>query len=162
MFLRYFAHVYQIPQSYELQLLKYRLRQRDVFVILGHFLPFYCINNPKNWTFEKNEKKNTRRYHHFTLGHHKLWSYYVWFLRYGAWQTKFFLMFWSFFALLPQENQNFEMMKEVSGDIIISHMCTKNYDQIMFNTWDMVHDKQTDRWTDWLMEKVTQKGGCPT
>ena len=127
------------------------------------FCPFTALTTPKIELLKKmKKKKNTRRYHHFTLGHHKLWSYYVWFLRYGAWQTKFFLMFWSFFALLPQENQNFEMMKEVSGDIIISHMCTKNYDQIMFNTWDMVHDKQTDRWTDWLMEKVTQKGGCPT
>ena len=126
------------------------------------FCPFTALTTPKIELLKKMKKKNTRRYHHFTLGHHKLWSYYVWFLRYGAWQTEFFLMFWSSFALLPQENQNFEMMKEVSGDIIISHMCTKNYDQIMFNTWDMVHDKQTDRWTDWLMEKVTQRGGCPT
>ena len=36
-----------------------------------------------------------------------------------------------FFALLPPidpENQNFEKMKKIPGDIIILHVCTKNYD----------------------------------
>ena len=39
-----------------------------------------------------------------------------------------------FFALLPPnniKNQNFEKMKQDPGDIIILHMCTKNYDQTM-------------------------------
>ena len=27
------------------------------------------------------------------------------------------------------------------------HMCTKNYDQIMYGPWNMVHDGQTDGWT---------------
>ena len=39
----------------------------DFFVILGHFLPFYPTNNPKNQNFEKmKKKKNTWRYHYFT------------------------------------------------------------------------------------------------
>ena len=36
-----------------------------------------------------------------------------------------------FFALLPPnspKNQNFKKLKKVPGDIIILHMCTKNYD----------------------------------
>ena len=37
---------------------------RQVFVILGHFLPFYPTNNPKNKSFEKIKK--TWRYYHFT------------------------------------------------------------------------------------------------
>ena len=44
------------------------------------------------------------------------------------------------------------------GDIIILHMCTKNYDQMMYSSWDMVRNRQKDGWT----EKVTYRGGCPT
>ena len=33
------------------------------------------------------------------------------------------------------------------GNIIILHMCTKNYDDMMHGSWDMVHDGQTGRWT---------------
>ena len=39
-------------------------------------------------------------------------------------------------------------MKKATGDIIILHMCTKNYDQMMHGSWDMVHDRQTDRRTE--------------
>ena len=42
-----------------------------------------------------------------------------------------------FFALLPPnslKNQNFEKMKKMPGDIIILHMCTKNYDQMMYGS----------------------------
>ena len=35
-------HVYQKPQSYEVQFLRYGVRQ-NFFVILGHFLPFYPL-----------------------------------------------------------------------------------------------------------------------
>ena len=53
-----------------------------------------------------------------------------------------------FFALLPQplhpptltapKNQNFEKMKKTPGDIINLHKCTKNYDQMMYGSSDMV------------------------
>ena len=50
-------------------------------------------------------------------------------------------------------------MKKTPGDIIILHMCTKNYDKIMYSSWDMACDRWTaDRW----IEKVTFRGGCPT
>ena len=48
-------HVYQKPQSYEVQFLRYGVRQ-DFFVILGHFLPFYPFNNPENQDFEEMRK----------------------------------------------------------------------------------------------------------
>ena len=38
-----------------------------------------------------------------------------------------------FFALLLP-NQNFEKIKTTPGDIIILHMCTKNYDQMMYGS----------------------------
>ena len=34
------------------------------------------------------------------------------------------------------------------GHIIILHMCTKNYDQMMYSACDMVGNRQTDGWTD--------------
>ena len=49
-------HVYQKPQSYEVWLLRYGVRQTEFFVILGHFLPFYPPNNPENQNFEKMKK----------------------------------------------------------------------------------------------------------
>ena len=36
-------------------------RNRQVFVILGHFLPFYPTNNPKNQNFEKKNEKNKNK-----------------------------------------------------------------------------------------------------
>ena len=44
-----FTHVYQKPQSYEVQFLRYRVKH-VFFVILGHFLPFYP---PRHLTTQK-------------------------------------------------------------------------------------------------------------
>ena len=32
-------------------------------------------------------------------------------------------------------------MKKIPGDIIILHKCTKNYDHMLYCSWDMVHDR---------------------
>ena len=32
------------------------------------------------------------------------------------------------------KNQNFEKMKNMPGDIIILHMCTKNFNQMMYGS----------------------------
>ena len=45
-----------------------------------------------------------------------------------------------FFALLPPNKlgkQNFEKMKKASGHIIISHLCTKKPDHMMYAYSDM-------------------------
>ena len=74
-------------------------------------------------------------------------------MMYGSWDMErdgqTFLPFWAIFALLPLQrpgNQNFEKMKKMPGDIIILHKCTKNYDQIIYGSWDMVRDGLTDGW----------------
>ena len=74
-----------------------------------------------------------------------------------------------FFALLlpnSPKNQNFMKMKKTTGDIIILHMCTKNYDQMMYGSWDMVRDgrtyRQMDGWTNGRTEKATYRVGCLT
>ena len=51
------------------------------------------------------------------------------------------------------KNQNLKKkMKEMPGDIIIFHMCTKNYDQMMYISSDMVCKGQTDGWKKWHIE----------
>ena len=42
--------------------------------------------------------------------------------------------FWEWSAI--SENQNFEKMKKVSGDVIFLHMCIKNHDH-MYASWDI-------------------------
>ena len=44
------------------------------------------------------------------------------------------------------------------ADIIILRMCTKYYDQMMYGSQDMVHNRRIDRQTD---GKVTYRGGHP-
>ena len=84
--------------------------------IFSHFGPFYALlppNNLENQNFEK-MKKNNWRYHHFTKVYHKWQSYDVWFLRYEAWQTDFFVILGHFLPFYPTnnpKNQNFEKMK---------------------------------------------------
>ena len=62
-------------------------------------------------------------------------------------RCNYFLIWAIFCTLLPPppslnslKNHNFEYMKKKSGDIIILYMCTKNYDQMMYCSWDMVPD----------------------
>ena len=58
-----------------------------------NFLFFALLppNNPKNQNFEK-LKKNAWRYYHFTHLYHNWQSNDVWFLRYWAQQTDFFVI----------------------------------------------------------------------
>ena len=61
----------------------------------------------------KNEKNSWR--HHFSHAYHK-WQSYIWFLRYGAWRTEFFVISDHFLNLYPTknlENQNFEKLKKI-------------------------------------------------
>ena len=66
--------------------------------------------------------------------YHKLQSFDVWFLRYGAQETEFFVILDRFLPFYPvnnpPKNQNFEEMKIIPGDIIL-HKCTKNHDHML-------------------------------
>ena len=103
-------------QPYDVWFPRYGARGTEFFVILDPFLPFYPPNNLKNQNFEKmKKKKNTRRYDHFTHVYPKLQSYDVWFLRYRAQRTKFFIILECFLTLYPPPNNSeikiFEKMK---------------------------------------------------
>ena len=83
-------------------------------------------------------------------------------MMYDSWNMernrKYFCHFGSFFAFSPSsplkkfkkakkkkktiKNQNFEKMQKTTWDIIILHMCTKNYDHMMYGSWDMEWNRQ--------------------
>ena len=52
-----------------------------------------------------------------------------------------YFSFWAIFCTFTQKIKIFEKMKKRPGNIIILQMCTKNYDQMMYSSWDMVHDR---------------------
>ena len=86
--------------------------------------------------------------------------YDVWFLIYGMQWTECFAILDHFLPFqLPKnpKNQNLEKNKKAPGDMIL-HKCTKNYDQMMYRSCDMVRN----RWADRRTEKVTYRGGYPT
>ena len=76
--------------------------------------------------------------------YHKWW-WYVWFLRYQARHTEFFVLLGHFLPFYPTnnlENQTSEKMKQNTGDIIISHMSTINKNHMIYDFWDMECNRQ--------------------
>ena len=54
------------------------------------------------------------------------------------------------------------MKKKIKyGDIIILHMCNKNYDQMMYGSWDMVCNRQTGGRTDGQKKWHIELGAPP-
>ena len=52
----------------------------------------------------------------------------------------FWAIFCPFTPLTTQKIKILKKWKKTPGDIIILHVCTKNYDQMMYGSWDMVCD----------------------
>ena len=121
-----------------------RCNKCDYLSLRAIFRPFTLPGTQKLW---KNEKKNTWRYHftHAYQVYHKS-CLYVWFLRYGAPWTEFFVIFGHFLPFCPTNNprnQNFEKMKRKPGDTIILHKCTKNHDHLLYTVpeiWHVTHE----------------------
>ena len=122
-------------------LLRYRAWQTELFVTLGHFLPFYPL---KTWIIKiVKKRKNTWRYYHFTHVYHK-WRSYVRFLRYGA-DRQTFLSFWAnYFPFTPLTTRYSKFWKneKTSGDDIILHICTININHLLYGSWDKKHNRQ--------------------
>ena len=58
--------------------------------------------------------------------------------------TDIYFSFWAnfcSFTLTAQKIKILKKWKKTPRDIIILHTCTKNYDQVMYGSWDMVHDR---------------------
>ena len=75
--------------------------------------------------------------------YHKSQSHDVWFLRYRVWETECFVIldyFLHFQPLNNPENQNFEKIKNMTGNIIILQKDTINDNDMMYGSWDMTQD----------------------
>ena len=125
-------------------------------------MPFYSTNNLQNPNFEimknKNNSNNKKTTTTTTRTKSKRleillfyicvpqWlSSHIWFLRYRAQWTEFFIILNHFLLFYPtnnKENQNFERMKKAHEDIIILQMCTINGNNMMYGSWDMDHGRQ--------------------
>ena len=119
----------------------------DSFVILGHFFPFYHPNNRKNQNFEKKRKKREKKH---TL--HKCTKIIIicntvpkiWRLT----DVIFIFHFGLFFALLPLPPNSPKNKNEKELRDIILCICIKNYDPMIYGSWDRVCDGRMDRQTD--------------
>ena len=64
----------------------------------------------------------------------------AWFLRYGLWQTKVFVILGHslpFYSTNNLKNQYFEKVKKTLRDTIILHLCTTNDNHVMYGSWHM-------------------------
>ena len=81
-----------------------------------------------------------------------------------------YFLFWAIFYPFTNDpkNQNFKKMKKIPGDIIILYMSTKNNDYMMYGSWNMVHNRWTDRksdiwrWMPYLKRSNFFRGFTPT
>ena len=73
-------------------------------------------------------------------------SYDVWFMRYGVWRTKLFVILDHFLHFYPPDNpknqnlKNIYIKKKKTGDIITLHMCTINDNHMTYGSWNMECD----------------------
>ena len=63
----------------------------------------------------------------------------------------FWAIFCPFMPLTAQKIKILKKWKKTPGDIIILHMCTKNYDQMMYGSWDMVRDRCNCYFSFWAI-----------
>ena len=59
----------------------------------------------------------------------------------GGWDTQNFILAFIDELWKTQKNQIFEKMKQIAGDIIILHMCTKNHSHMRCSSWDTEWDR---------------------
>ena len=135
------------------------MRQPEIFNISGHFLPFQPLENLENQNFNIEKKHLEISFYTFAP-----LLIIIWCIVPVMWSATDIIFCPSglFFALFPlywpRKSKFWKNEKKKPGDITILYKCTKNYDQMIYSSWDMVRNKQTDRRT----EKVTYRGGCPT
>ena len=90
------------------------------FVILGHFLPFYPSNSPKN----ENSKKWKKKYGYIIILRNCTNNYD--YRLYCSWDMTWRMQLLVLILANSPKNEIFKKMKKMSGDIIILHKWTKN------------------------------------
>ena len=108
-----------------------------VFVMLGHFLPFYPTNNPKNQNSEKWNLKKAWRYYHFAQvyhnGNHMIYD--SWDMKSSRWD--FFVILGHFLLYNPSNNAKNQYLLTWKNAL---HECFKNHDYMLYWSWDMARN----------------------
>ena len=141
----HFTYVYHKWQSYDVWLLRYGVWQTEFL----SFWTIFCLSPPKNLKNQNFEKMKKRPGDIIILlkctENHDHTLYCSW---YGMWQMYncYFSLWAIFFPFTPVTAQKMNISKKwnkKSGDIIILHICTKNYDHnyvillLIYNMWQM-------------------------
>ena len=140
--LSFYTYMCTINEDHDIWFLKYKVKQKNIFIILGHFFALLHHCGPRKSKFWKNER-GTWIYYHFTNVYHEWKSYDVCLLRYKAWQTELFVILDHFFPFTPLTTHKIKILKKWKkppGDIITLHMCPINDNHMMYNSWNMKHD----------------------
>ena len=156
----HFTQVYHKWQSYDVWFLRHEAWQTELFVILGNLLPFYptkILKKLKKILEISSFYKSVPKIMIICFTVPEIWH---------VMNVIFIVHFRLFFALLPPpphpnspKHENWIKRKKMPGDIIILHMCTKNYDHMIHGSWDMAFGRWMDRWAD---GKSDIRGECPT
>ena len=102
---------------------------------MSYVLPFYHPNCLKNWNKKKNKKTSRDIILYKCTKNHDHMLYCSWDI--ACDECYCYFSFWAiFFPFTTHTAQK----KKTPGDIII--------DQIMYSSWDMVHSRWTDGWTE--------------
>ena len=127
-------------------------RDRQIFfVILDHFLPFY---NPNINILKKLSKCLEILSFYTSVPKIMIICYTVPEIQHMM-DVNVIFHFGPFFALLQPQKWKFQKKKrkkKTPGDVIILHMCTKNYDQVMYGSWEMVCKGWADGQKKWHIE----------
>ena len=121
--------------------LRYGTQQTCFFCHFGPVSAFLLNSQPEKLKFWKTEKKPRDIILHLcsTNDNHMM---------HGSWDMEcnkqIFLSFWAIFYLLNLLiNRKIKIMKneKTPEDIIILHLCTINYDHMMYGSWVMEHNR---------------------
>ena len=115
---------------------RYGVQQTKFFGHFGRLFALLPTNNPKNQNFEKPKKIPGAIiiFHKCTRNHDHMLYCSLDMARNGCNYFSFSAIFCPFPPLTARKIKNKKKNEKVPGNIIILHMCTKNYDQMMYNS----------------------------
>ena len=127
-----------------------------------HVLPFWTIfclfNNRRQQNFENIKKTGDIIILQRSTKNHDHMLHCPWDMACELWDMAFWAIFCPFTFLMAQKIKIFIKWNKTAWDFIIYHMCIKNFDHMMYSSWDMVHNEQmdwtdrTNRWKTWHIE----------
>ena len=127
-------------------------------IIISHFGLFVALlppQQPKKSKLKKKMKKKHLKISSFYICVPKIMIRWCTFPEIWCVTNVIIFHFGPFFALFyphnSPKNQNFQKMKQATGDITILHRHTKNYDQMVYGSWDMVCDRCNCYFSFWAI-----------